>query len=257
MEGSSISLDWIYDTTYKISTEQVQIPSVTLETIYFNSTGLEREELNSLVQHTSKLIQNIRLDDVDPRSFAKVIEPELAMNLITWLVIFRKVTMVDLNNISEIARKFKGETSQSTPEKVAAPPVEDSSPKLEVDEREKILEDLLLALNLRQGGTEEEILCRTLDILLFMRCSDPATGAEQIIFKPGMQASQYCCTANERRLHEMPVTSTQTWGPGVYLIKQNQQELRVMHLPGSEYFEIFPDGPDPYMRALTIRSTLA
>lgn len=259
ISSGRIGLDWIYDTAYKISTEATSLPKVEVKNLYFNSSSLTPLQLSAVVSQTEDLLKTIRLDEVDPKSLALGLEPELAISLLTWLLSFRKVTLVDLNNISQIAQSI-GCTSKPTsqPEPVASqPPVPEQSarPHGFPPPRDSSLEDLLLALNLRQGGNEDEILCRTLDYFLFMRAIDPETGADQIIFKPGMQASQYKSNGRDKWTEVIPVASTNTWSPGVYLLQKQSQELKVMRLPGCDYFEVFPDGPDPYLRALTIRST--
>jgi hypothetical protein len=255
-----VALDWIYDTAYKISTDTTSVPQVAIKNLYFNSSSLTPLQLSEVVDQTETLLTSIKLDEIDPKSLALSLEPELAISLLTWLLSFRKVTLVDLNNIAEITRKIVGSspTPTAVPARSAPNPAEEA-PSLRPEgfppPRDSSLEDLLLALNQRQGGNEEQILCRTLDYFLFMRATDPETGAEQIIFKPGMQASQYISDGKEKRFQPLPISSTNTWSPGVYLLEKQSTEVKVMRLPDCDFFELFPEGPDPYLRALTIQST--
>jgi hypothetical protein len=253
ISSDRVSLDWIYDTAYKISTEATSLPKVEVKNLYFNSSSLTPLQLTEVVRQTNALLKTIR------KSLALSLEPELAISLLTWLLSFRKVTLVDLNNIAQITQKM-GVThkpaAQPAPEAPASAPTEESArPAGFPPPRDSSLEDLLLALNLRHGGNEEEILCRTLDFFLFMRAANPETGTDQIIFKPGMQVSQYRVDGKDKWIETIPVASTNTWLPGVYLLQKQSQELKLMRLPGCDYFEVFPEGPDPYLRALTIQST--
>jgi hypothetical protein len=257
ISGDLIALDWIYDTAYKISTDNTRIPKVALKNLYFNSSSLTPLQLSAVVSQTEAILKTIKLDEVDPKKLAESLEPELAISLLTWLLSFRKATLVDLNNIAEITRKFSG---QHPPEQTPSAPVKQevelsTRPEGFPPVREASLEDLLLALNHRQGGDEEQILCRTLDVFLFMKTSDPETGLDTIVYKPDMQVSQYLSNGQEKRTEPVSVASTNTWSPGVYLLQKHSQDLKVMRLPGCDYFELFPEGPDPYMRALTIQST--
>jgi hypothetical protein len=259
ISNERVGLDWIYDTVYKISTEANSLPKVEVKNLYFNSSSLTPLQLSEVVQQTEALLKTIRLDEVDPKSLALSLEPELAISLLTWLLSFRKVTLVDLNNIAQITQKMgvtNKPAAQPALEAPASPSSEESArPAGFPPPRDSSLEDLLLALNLRQGGNEEEILCRTLDFFLFMRAADPETGTDQIIFKPGMQVSQYRTNGKDKWHEAIAVASTNTWSPGVYLLQKQSQELKLMRLPGCDYFEVFPEGPDPYLRALTIQST--
>jgi hypothetical protein len=259
ISGDLIALDWIYDTAYKISTDNTRIPKVAIKNLYFNSSSLTPLQLSAVVSQTEAILKTIKLDEVDPKKLAESLEPELAISLLTWLLSFRKVTLVDLNNIAEITRKFSGQypsVPEPTPPASVEQEVEPSTrPEGFPPVREASLEDLLLALNHRQGGDEEQILCRTLDIFLFMKTLDPETGLDTIVYKPDMQVSQYLSNGQDKRTEPVSVASTNTWSPGVYLLQKHSQDLKIMRLPGCDYFELFPEGPDPYMRALTIQST--
>lgn len=257
ISGDLIALDWIYDTAYKISTDNTRIPKVALKNLYFNSSSLTPLQLSEVVRQTEAILKTIKLDEVDPKKLAESLEPELAISLLTWLLSFRKVTLVDLNNIAEITRKFSGQhPPEQAPAASVEPVVEPSTrPEGFPPVREASLEDLLLALNHRQGGDEEQVLCRTLDVFLFMKTLDPDTGLDTIVYKPDMQVSQYLSNGQEKRTEPVPVASTNTWSPGVYLLQKQSQDLKIMRLPGCDYFELFPEGPDPFMRALTIQST--
>jgi hypothetical protein len=272
INGKLVELDWLYDVAYKISTEQSR-QDIRIENIYQGSYRLKPDDLATITVKTQPLLQSLRLEDFDPRGLVNSLEQAFLISLLTSFLSFQKIGSVDLDNIAVIAKSFAppvDESSQDAASKLAAdalaqsataPGVSVSEPSNENPEAgyrpaDDSLEDVLVAFNLQYGGNDEQILRRTLDNFLFMRVVDRATGTEQIVYKPSTQALQYCLDGGNEQLVPLPVGSTQAWPSGVYLLQRGQSSVKVMRLPGDDFFEIFPEGPDPYLRVMTINSTL-
>jgi hypothetical protein len=273
IDGDVVSLDWIYDMVYTISTSDFN-HVVDLSNLYVSVKKLNSKDASDLVSCSENLLRRIRLDDLNMKDLAFGLDRDIAVSLLIWFLSFKKIAVIDLNYIAEISQKISKssqgnqedatEDSQSTPAEAQGeqPQASKASQRehRELEERTSFknlsMEDMLVLLNLKLGGTEEDILTRALDHFLFKKVQDANTGAEKVDFRPSIKVSQYFHDGKEKKELLMPVRSTKSWLPGVYCISKGPDELKIMRLPANDYFEFLPDGPDPYLRALTIWSTL-
>jgi hypothetical protein len=273
IDGDVVSLDWIYDMVYTISTGDFN-HVVDLSNLYVSAKKLNSQDASDLVSCSESLLRKIRLDDLNMKDLAFGLDRDVAVSLLIWFLSFKKIAVIDLNYIAEISQKISrnsqgnqgddAEDSQSVSEEVQNPKPQASKVNQrehrELEERTSFknlsMEDMLVLLNLKLGGTEENILTRALDHFLFKKVQDADTGVEKVDFRPLIKVSQYFHDGKEKKELPMQVRSTKSWLPGVYCITKGADELKIMRLPANDYFEFLPDGPDPYLRALTIWSTL-
>lgn len=255
-----VNLDWIYDMVYTISTNPTR-HDCDFKSIYESSKKLDFIDLSMIVTETEKYLNLIKLDDLDIHTLVLNLDQEMAISLLTWFLIFNKVANVDLNYISEISKNLnQTQAKASDAEALSDLQMPPSFVALDTDLEpaqafsDYDLEDRLIALNLRLGGIEEEVLTRTLDNFIFTKNIDPVSGVERVVFRPRIKVMQYLYDGKERQAVAMKVSSSKTWVPGVYFIQQGEDELFVMRLPGNDYYEVLSEGPDPYLRALTISS---
>ncbi len=242
-----VTLDWLYDITYRISTQGTQ-ETIDLRLLYSSLKQLTVLDEAVVLGQTEAALKTIRLDDLDLDAFITALDPGIALSLLTWFVTFKKVTTVDLEYINQIVQKLKpAETAASETTEVHSQPL---VPEPQIIEH--TLEDKLLDLNLELGGTETEILPRVLDRFLFKRTRDRQTGEEQVVYRPNTAVVRLACSGNERRDIPVPVRSAKTWPPGVYVIYREEESVQLMRLPENDFYEILPFGPDPYLRAETI-----
>ncbi|MFN4269605.1 MAG: hypothetical protein ACK4HN_03850 [Thermosynechococcus sp.] len=237
-----VTLDWLYDITYRISTQGCQ-ETIDLRLLYSSLKHLSAGDEAIVLGQTDAALKAIRLDDLDLATLITALEPGVAISLLSWFVTFKKITTVDLEYISQIVQKVKptAEPPQETTEIHSQPLV----PEPHIIEL--TLEDKLLELNLQLGGTETEILPKVLDRFLFRR-----TREDKVVYRPNTQVVRLVCVGDECRDIPVPVRSAKTWPPGVYVIYREQESLQLMRLPDNEFYEILPFGPDPYLRAETI-----
>ncbi|MDG2992261.1 hypothetical protein L3556_15180 [Candidatus Synechococcus calcipolaris G9] len=243
-----ITLEWLYDITYQISTQPVQ-STINIQDLYASLRQVDYASLGLILGKTSVALKRLRLDDIDLQAFIQAIEPPLALSILTWMVTFQKVTMVDLASISEITRKVNPAAAQASTQPTSSP-LETIIPDNPLGDH--ALEDILLDLNLKLGGTEIELLTKMLDRFLFKKVHDAATGKDKVVYRETIQVSRFVCENNQQQDVPMPVRSTKTWPPGVYLMQYQDESIQIMRLPGNDFYEILPFGPDPYLRAETI-----
>jgi hypothetical protein len=270
IDGDVISLDWIYDMVYTISTSDFN-HVVDLSNLYISAKKLNAQDASDLVSCSESLLRKIRLDDLNMKDLAFGLDRDVAVSLLIWFLSFKKIAVIDLNYIAEISQKISKSSQSDTTEDDQSTPTEagDAQPQAgktsqrehrELEERTSFknlsMEDMLVLLNLKLGGTEENILTRALDHFLFKKVQDANTGTEKVDFRPSIRVLHYFHDGKEKKELLMPVRSTKTWSPGVYCITKGADELKIMRLPANDYFEFLPDGPDPYLRALTIWSTV-
>jgi hypothetical protein len=242
-----VTLDWLYDITYRISTQGSQ-ETIDLRLLYSSLKQLTVLDEAVVLGQTEAALRAIRLDDLDLDGFITALEPAIALSLLSWFVTFKKVTTVDLEYISQIVQKVKPATTATA----EATEVHSQPLRPEPQIIEYTLEDQLLDLNLELGGTETEILPRVLDRFLFKRTRDRQTGEEQVVYRPKTTVVRLACAGEERRDVPVPVRSAKTWPPGVYVIYREEDSVQLMRLPENDVYEILPFGPDPYLRAETI-----
>ncbi|WP_298615667.1 hypothetical protein [uncultured Thermosynechococcus sp.] len=240
-----VTLDWLYDITYRISTQGCQ-ETIDLRLLYSSLEHLSPGDAAIVLGQTDAALKAIRLDDLDLPALITQLEPGVAISLLSWFVTFKKIMTVDLEYISQIVQKVKpaaapAQETQETTESHSQPLV----PEPHIIEL--TLEDKLLELNLQLGGTETEILPKVLDRFLFRRTRD-----DKVVYRPNTRVVRLACVGEERRDIPVPVRSAKTWPPGVYVIYREQESLQLMRLPDNEFYEILPFGPDPYLRAETI-----
>lgn len=261
IDCGGVSLDWIYDVAYTISTTPIR-HEILLETIFANSKKLDQLDLLVITTATEAKLKLIKLDEFNQKELANKLNQknqELAISLLLWFLSLNKIASVDLNYLSEILQRVsKTGDDQPTAAQTLTPTAVPTALKAPVSNHalELTLEDRLIALNLEFGGTEEEFLTRTLDNFLFKKVTDSDSGAEMVTFRPGFEVMQFFSNGREQEERPVKISSTKTWTPGIYAIRRQGDELKVMKLPGNDYFEIFPQGPDPYLRAITIWSML-
>jgi hypothetical protein len=261
-----VDLDWIYDMVYAISTNPIR-QDFNFTSLYESAQKkLNLFDLSIVVAETEECLKLIKLDDLNINDLVLSLDQEIAISLLTWFLSFDKVANVDLSYISEISKTIKQPESGSSEVSEADASGEERSPSVPLPIPEQPsdpdpsdhsfsdfdFEDQLISLNLKLGGTEEELLTRTLDNFLFTKSLDAVSGREQVVFRSQLKVTQYVYNGKESQSLEIKVSSSKSWPPGVYLIQKDEEQLKVMRLPGNPYFEIFPEGPDPYMRALTI-----
>lgn len=257
IDCGGVSLDWIYDVAYTISTTPIR-HEILLETIFSNSKKLDQLDRLVITTATEAKLKLIKLDDLNLKELANKLNQnnqELAISLLIWFLSFNKIGSVDLNYLSEILQRVSKTGDDQSPSAQTLTPA-----SLPADLKASIsnltLEDRLIALNLKFGGTEEEFLTRTLDNFLFRKVTTSDSGADMVTFRPGFEVIQFFSNGREQEERPVKISSTKTWTPGIYAIRRQGDELKVMKLPGNDYFEIFPQGPDPYLRAITIWSML-
>ncbi|MCH9056084.1 hypothetical protein L5220_09260 [Synechococcus sp. PCC 6716] len=243
-----VTLDWLYDITYRISTQGSQ-ETIDLRLLYSSLKRLTVLDEAVVLGQTEAALRAIRLDDLDLDGFITALEPAIALSLLSWFVTFKKVTTVDLEYISQIVQKVKPAATTATAETTE---VHSQPLRPEPQIIEYTLEDQLLDLNLELGGTETEILPRALDRFLFKRTRDRQTGEEQVVYRPKTTVVRLACAGEERRDVPVPVRSAKTWPAGVYVIYRDEDSVQLMRLPENDVYEILPFGPDPYLRAETI-----
>jgi hypothetical protein len=263
IDAGQVSLNWIYDMVYTISTHPMQ-HEIDLNKIYENTKKLDVLDLSIIITETEDYLEAIKLDDLNIKDLANSLDEGLALSMLTWFLTFKKVASVDLSYISEISKNINKaeassvDTAEDAQLKLASPQAQPVSAISEIESNKSFadytFEDMLFALNLRLGGSEEQLLPRTLDNFLFKKAVDPITGSEKVVFRPGLKATRYVNNGKERKTVNVNVSSTKTWSPGVYLVQNQEDEIMITRLPGNAYFEVLPDGPDPYLRALTILS---
>ncbi len=251
-----VTLNWIYDIAYQISTQPVQI-NLDLRELYPSGKRMSFMDFSVIIGQTELALKALRLDDVDVKQLVQDLEPSVAVSLQTWLLTFGKITLLDLNYLTDILSRMHPKDTVIQPEPEPAPITaaeESLQTALTPDNplQEKTLEDIVIELNLQLGGSETELFPRVLDRLLFRKIRDPQSGHERVIFRPTFQAIQYKSDGTNHREDPMPIKSAKTWPPGVFLIQNDKDYIQVMRLPGQTHFEIFPEGPDPFIRAMTI-----
>jgi|GEM_PF-5452513 len=245
-----VTLDWLYDITYRISTHGSQ-ETIDLRLLYSSLKQLTVLDEAVILGQTEACLKAIRLDDLDLDAFITALDPGIALSLLSWFVTFKKVTTVDLEYISQIVQKVKPTpTAPNDPNETTEVHSQPLRPEPQIIEH--TLEDKLLDLNLELGGTETEILPRVLDRFLFKRTRDRQTGEDQVVYRPDTAVVRLACVGEERRDVPVPVRSAKTWPPGVYVIYREEESLQLMRLPENDFYEILPVGPDPYLRAETI-----
>ncbi|MBW4551500.1 MAG: hypothetical protein KME35_10370 [Aphanocapsa sp. GSE-SYN-MK-11-07L] len=263
IDAERVSLNWIYDMAYTISTNPTQ-HDIDLSKIYESTKKLDVLDLTIIITETEDGLAEIKLDKLNVKDLANSLDEGLALSMLTWFLTFKKVASVDLSYISEISKNIN-RSELPLAEKVASnqsePVVSQAQPLSAIGEIESnksfadyTFEDMLFALNLRLGGSEDQLLPRTLDNFLFKKVVDPNAGSEKVVFRPGLKVTKYLYDGKERQMANVNVCSTKTWPPGVYAIQKDEDEVKVTRLPGNDYFEVLPDGPDPHLRALTILS---
>ncbi|MDR7897790.1 hypothetical protein RHJ63_05630 [Thermosynechococcus sp. JY1334] len=237
-----VTLDWLYDITYRISTQGCQ-ETIDLGLLYGSLKHLSAGDQAVVLGQTEAALKAIRLDELDLAALIKTLEPGVAISFLSWFVTFKKITTVDLEYLSQIVQKVKPAAAapQETTEIQSQPLI----PEPHIIQL--TLEDKLLDLNLQLGGTETEILPKVLDRFLFRR-----TREDKVVYRPNTRVVRLVCAGEERREIPVPVRSAKTWPPGVYVIYREQESLQLMRLPDNEFYEILPLGPDPYLRAETI-----
>lgn len=243
-----ITLEWLYDLTYQISTQPIQ-SAINIQDLYTSLRQVDYISLGLILGKTELALKPLRLDDIDLQLFIKTIEPPLSLSILTWLVTFHKVTIVDLASISEITHKVNPAAAKPSASSTSSS-LDTILPNNPLSNH--VLEDVLLDLNLKLGGTETELLTKMLDRFLFKKVHDAATGKDKVVYRETIQVTRFVCQDNQHQEVPMPVRSTKTWPPGVYLIQQNHEAIQIMRLPGDNFYEILPFGPDPYLRAETI-----
>jgi hypothetical protein len=263
IDAGRASLNWMYDMAYTISTNPMQ-HDIDLSKIYESTRKFDVLDLTIIIAETEECLAGIRLDELNIKDLANSLDEGLALSILTWFLTFKKVSSVDLSYVSEISKNInKSESSlnqkeASTQSGAITSQVQPLSVIGEIESNKSFadytLEDMLFTLNLRLGGSEEQLLPRTLDNFLFKKVVDSSTGSEQVVFRPGLRVIKYLYDGKERRTGNVSISSTKTWSPGVYLIQTGEDEVKVTRLPGNDYFEVLPDGPDPHLRALTILS---
>ncbi len=261
IDADRVGLDWMYDMAYAISTNPMQ-HDIDLNKIYESTKRLDVLDLTIIITETEGYLEQIKLDELNVKDLANSLDEGLALSLLTWFLTFKKVASVDLSYISEISKTIhKAEpalTEELAPSQseTVAPQAQSLSAIGEIESNKSFadytFEDMLFALNLRLGGSEEQLLPRTLDNFLFKKVVDSNASSEKVVFRPGLKVTKYLYDGKKRQMAKVNVCSTKTWSPGVYLIQKGEDEVKVTRLPGNDYFEVLPDGPDPYLRALTI-----
>jgi len=251
-----ITLDWLYDMIYQISTHPVDA-KFELRDLYPSGKRMPIMDFSMIIGQTEVCLRSIRLDDLNLQKFVQGLEPSVAVSLQTWLLGYNKITAVELTYLSDIISRMRSKTTETPLASEPAPLVAAEEAVQSALEpinplQEKTLEDVFIELNLQLGGTETEIFPRVLDRIIFRKIRDAETGKDRVIYRPTFQVIRYVSDGTNHQELPMPVKSAKAWSPGIYLIQNDKDYIQVMRLPGHEYYEIFPEGPDPFLRAMTI-----
>lgn len=251
-----ITLDWLYDMIYQISTHPIQT-NLDIRELYPSGKRLDVMDFAAILGQTELFLKSIHFEELNLKKFVQGLEPSVAVSLQTWLLSYGKITAVELTYLADIVSRMKQkQTETPAPAEpaplMAAEEAVQSALAPENPFQEKTLEDVFIELNLQQGGTETEILSRVLDRIIFRKIRDPETGKDRVIYRPTFQVIRYVSDGTNHQELPMPVKSAKAWLPGIYLIQNDKDYIQLMRLPGNDFYEIFPEGPDPFLRAMTI-----
>ncbi|MDS3861744.1 hypothetical protein RIF25_13120 [Thermosynechococcaceae cyanobacterium BACA0444] len=250
-----VTLDWLYDMIYQISTHPVEV-NLDIRDLYPSGKRMELMDFSMILGQTELFLKSIRFEELNLKKFIQGLEPSVAVSLQTWLLSYGKITAVELTYLGDILSRMKHKQTEMPPPEpdplIAAEAAVQSALEPTNPFQEKTLEDVFIELNLQQGGTETEIVPRVLDRIIFRKIRDVETGKDRVIYRPTFQVIRYVSDGTNHQELPMPVKSAKAWPPGIYLIQNDKDYIQLMRLPGSDFYEVFPEGPDPFLRAMTI-----